>query len=133
MDKVQEFFLRNRTTQSTISTAAPKDSWSYRFGGDPKDENLFARLVRGEIQQRGIWESETHVAFLTPYPNSAGCSVLIPRKHLSSDVFALKEDDFESLIRATGVVVDLIQHTFNKYSNEICVDGCECFDVGIIF
>lgn len=59
--------------------------------------------------------------------------MLIPRKHLSSDVFALEDGDYESLIRATEVVVDLIKQTFNKYNNEISDDGCECYDVGIIF
>lgn len=134
LDKVQELFLRDRMTPtSTIASEVPQACWSYRFDGDPTDDNLFARLVRGEIQQRRIWESETHVAFLTPYPNSVGCSVLIPRKHLSSDVFALNDDDYESLIRATQIVVDLIQQTFNKYNDEISDGGCECYDVGIIF
>lgn len=117
----------------TIASEPQQDYWSYHFDGDPADDNLFAKLVREEIHQWRIWESKTHVAFLTPYPNSVGCSVLIPRKYLSSDVFALEDDDYESLIRAIQTVKYLIQQTFNKYNEEISTGGCQCYDVGIIF
>jgi hypothetical protein len=65
LDKIQQLFLRGRTP--TTIASAPQACWSYRFDGDPTDDNLFAKLVLGEIQQRRIWESETQVAFLTPY------------------------------------------------------------------
>ena len=60
---------------------------SKEFHGDASDQNLFAKLIRGEIPQWRVWEDSTHVAFLTPFPNSPGLTVLIPRRHLSSDIF----------------------------------------------
>lgn len=42
------------------------------FFGEKSDENLFSRIVRGELPQRRIWESEHHVAFLTPFANLTG-------------------------------------------------------------
>ena len=46
LDKVQELFLRDRMTPtSTIASEVPQACWSYRFDGDPTDDNLFARLV----------------------------------------------------------------------------------------
>jgi hypothetical protein len=60
---------------------------------DAMDSNLFARLVRGEIPQWRVWEDDMHIAFLTPFPNTPGFTVLIPRRHLSSDILSL-EDDF---------------------------------------
>lgn len=39
---------------------------------DQSNSNLFAMIVRGELQQWRVWENERHVAFLTPFPNTAG-------------------------------------------------------------
>jgi len=59
--------------------------------------------------------------------------LLIPRKDLSSDAFSLVDHDYESLIRATQTVSDLIQPIFNKYHDEISEGGCECHGAGTIF
>lgn len=67
---------------------------------DPSDTNLFARLVRGEIPQWRVWEDDHYVAFLTPFPNTPGLTVVIPRRHLSSDIFSLDTQEFVPLIRA---------------------------------
>jgi len=67
---------------------------------DRSDTNLFARLVRGEIPQWRIWEDNQYVAFLTPFPNTPGLSVVIPRRHFSSDIFALEVKDFIPFVQA---------------------------------
>jgi L-asparaginase / beta-aspartyl-peptidase len=67
---------------------------------DRSDTNLFARLVRGEIPQWRIWEDNQYIAFLTPFPNTPGLSVVIPRLHLSSDIFSLGFRDFIPFVQA---------------------------------
>ncbi len=52
----------------------------------------------GEIPQYRVWEDIHHVAFLTPWPNTPGFTVLIPRKHLSNDIFSLQEDDYIGML-----------------------------------
>jgi len=69
-------------------------------------ENLFAKIIRGELEQWRVWESDTHVAFLTPFGNTYGKTVLVPRKHLDSDILSLPEEDFSNL---AGSVWDAIQ------------------------
>src|SRR5271170_6788913 len=66
----------------------------------PADTDLFARLVRGEIPQWRIWDDDQYVAFLTPFPNTPGLSVVIPRRHLSSDIFSLASKDFLPFLHA---------------------------------
>lgn len=46
--------------------------FNHTFFGEKSDANLFARIVRGELPQRRIWESEHHIAFLTPFANLTG-------------------------------------------------------------
>jgi hypothetical protein len=49
--------------------------FDYLFEGDQSDNNLFARIVRGELPQWRVWEDDQHVAFLTPYANTPGFTV----------------------------------------------------------
>lgn len=94
------------------TTLAAKSGWTtpdHTFIGDASDDNLFARLIRGEIAQWRVWEDGQHLAFLTPFPSTPGYTVLIPRRHLPSDVLGLAIEDFESLMRATLKVVNVLQ------------------------
>lgn len=80
---------------------------SFAFS-DEKDSNLFARLVRGEIPQWRVWEDENYIAFLTPFPNTPGFTVLIPRCHLSSDILSLKDNDYIPLVQSAYHVSGLL-------------------------
>lgn len=68
--------------------------------------NLFAKIIRGELEQWRVWESDSHVAFLTPFGNTYGKTVLVPRKHLDSDILSLADKDFNDL---AGSVWDAMQ------------------------
>ena len=58
-----------RQIQDVSGTVPP---FNRTFFGGTSDTNLFARIVRGELPQRRVWESEHHVAFLTPFANTTG-------------------------------------------------------------
>jgi diadenosine tetraphosphate (Ap4A) HIT family hydrolase len=68
--------------------------------------NLFAKIIRGELEQWRLWETDSYIAFLTPFGNTYGKTVLIPRKHLDSDILSLPDNDFSDLV---GAVWDMIQ------------------------
>ncbi|XP_042360387.1 uncharacterized protein LOC121956311 [Plectropomus leopardus] len=93
----------------------------FDFFGDASNDNLFSRIVRGEQQQWRVWEDSEHVAFLTPYPNTPGLTVVVPRKPLSSDIFKLEEADYKALILATYKVAQLLK------------EGMRARDVALIF
>ena len=116
LDKIQ----RRLTAVSGLK--APFD---HTFLGDPTDQNFFARIARGEVEQWRIWESSSHIAFLTPFGNTPGFTVLVPRRHLSSDVFALSEEDYASLVDATRIVVDIIKRALNVTRVGIFFEGFE--------
>ncbi|KAM0721780.1 hypothetical protein Q7P37_002705 [Cladosporium fusiforme] len=74
--------------------------------------NLFARILRGDVQEQWrVWESEMHVAFLTPFANSPGKTILVPRKHLGSDCLALPDEDFQALLDAVWDVMLIIRES----------------------
>jgi diadenosine tetraphosphate (Ap4A) HIT family hydrolase len=92
---------------------------------DPDDTNLFAKLVRGEIPQWRVWEDEEHVAFLTPFANTAGLTVLIPRRHLSSNILSLEDGDFIPLMEAAWKVSHFIREALQVEQVGMFAEGFE--------
>lgn len=98
---------------STIQAASGiSEPFNYQFNGDASDKNLFTRIVRGELAQWRIWEDEGHVAFLTPFGNTPGFTVLVPRAHLSSDIFSLDDESYSALVSAAYKVADVLKCAF---------------------
>jgi len=85
---------------------------NYQFDGAEDDANLFARIVRGELQQWRVWEDDQHVAFLTPFANTPGFTVLVPRKHLSSDIFSIEKEPFTALMLSAHRVAQVLKEAF---------------------
>lgn len=46
-------------------------------------------------------KDKAYVTFLTPYGNTLGFTVVVPRKHLDSDIFGLEDKKFNSILEAT--------------------------------
>ncbi|KAF5019627.1 hypothetical protein F66182_8373 [Fusarium sp. NRRL 66182] len=97
----------------------------YTFQGAQDDKNLFACIVRGELQQWRIWEDANHVAFLTPFANTPGFTVLVPRKHLSSDIFSIQEPSFSDLMLAAHRVAGYLKATFGAERCGMIFEGFE--------
>ncbi len=73
------------------------------------DNCLFCKIVRGEIPSWKIFESPNHLAFLTPFPNTPGFTVVIPKKHHPSDLFALDNTDYAALLASARGVAHLLE------------------------
>ncbi|KAL3054103.1 hypothetical protein OYC64_006436 [Pagothenia borchgrevinki] len=103
----------------------PNTPSCFDFFGDASNDNLFSRIVRGEQQQWRVWEDNEHVAFLTPYPNTPGLTVVVPRKPLSSDIFKLEEADYKALILATCKVAKLLEEGMRAQGVALIFEGFE--------
>lgn len=95
------------------------------LGDDPAHPGLFSRIVRGEEQQWRVWDDEGHVAFLTPFPNSPGFTVLVPRRPLTSDIFRLERADYEGLVLATRKVALLLEEGLGARGVGLIFEGFE--------
>ncbi|KAI1886683.1 hypothetical protein AGOR_G00198320 [Albula goreensis] len=103
----------------------PSTPPSYAFLGDPGHDGLFSRIVRGEEPQWRLWEDDAHVAFLTPFPNSPGVSVVVPRRPLSSDIFSLEEGDYKALSLAAREVAQLVEKGLGAWNVALIFEGFE--------
>ncbi|AWP05221.1 Hypothetical protein SMAX5B_011598 [Scophthalmus maximus] len=95
------------------------------LGGDPAHPGLFPRIVRGEEQQWRVWEDEGHVAFLTPFPNSPGFTVLVPRRPLTSNIFRLDKGDYQGLVLAARKVSRLLEEALGASGVGLIFEGFE--------
>ncbi|XP_036408698.1 uncharacterized protein LOC118794546 [Megalops cyprinoides] len=104
---------------------SPKAPPNYAFLGDSSHDSLFSRIVQGEEKQWRVWEDNNHVAFLTPYPNTPGLTVLVPRRPLSSDIFSLEESDYRALALATRKVAQLLEEGMGVRGVALIFEGFE--------
>ena len=61
---------------------------------------IFCQIVSGIARHFPVWESATHLAFLSIFPNTPGFSVVIPKEHLPSALFANTEEVQSQLVKA---------------------------------
>lgn len=70
---------------------------------------VFCEIVAGEVPYHKIWEDSKHLAFLSIFPNTPGFSVVIPKRHLPSYLFAREDDVVSELVLAAkrvGLLLD---------------------------
>lgn len=72
-------------------------------------ETIFDKIISGEIPSHIVWQDETHIAFLTPFPNTPGFTVVIPKKNPGDNVFSLNDDEYHALLDATKTVAHLLE------------------------
>ncbi len=74
-----------------------------------KSDCIFCAIVAGKAPCHKIWENETHLAFLSIFPNTEGFSVVVPKAHYPSYIFAVPEEVMQGLVsaaRETAKVLD---------------------------
>lgn len=69
---------------------------------------IFCRIVKGEIKSYVIWEDSEYVAFLTPFPNMVGMTIVAPKKHTSSYVFDVDDPIYSDFLKAVKTVGKLL-------------------------
>jgi histidine triad (HIT) family protein len=77
-----------------------------------RDDCLFCRMVAGEEPYHKVWEDEMHLAFLTIYPNTEGVTVVIPKTHYDSYIFAVPDEVMFRLMRAVKLVARMLDNAY---------------------
>lgn len=86
-------------------------------------DTIFDKIVRGEMQAYTVWESDTHMAFLTPFPNTPGQTVVIPKQNIGDDVIELDDKDYIALQLAIKEVSKLLKKAFDVRRVAIVFEG----------
>ena len=77
------------------------------------NECIFCKIAAHEIPAHVVWEDETHMAFLTPFPNTEGFTVVITKHHFDSYVADLPDEISNSILSAAKIVARKIDSAFD--------------------
>ena len=77
------------------------------------DNCIFCQIVAGTSPSHKVWESDTHLAFLSIFPNTEGVTVVIPKQHLKSYLFDQTQEDINAIIEAATTVAKKIDAAFD--------------------
>lgn len=72
------------------------------------EDTVFHKIVRGEAPCHKIWEDDTHLAFLSIFPNTEAFTVVIPKKYSPSYFADCPDQVIADLIIAAKKVAKLL-------------------------
>lgn len=75
--------------------------------------NIFAKIVRGEIPCFKVYENEHALAFMDVMPQSDGHTLVIPKRAQAENFLDIKPADLQTLIVATQTVAKAVDTAFN--------------------
>ncbi len=70
---------------------------------------LFDKIVSGEIPSWKVWEDDNYLAFLTPFPNTPGFTVVVPKNNPGDYIFGVDDDAIAGLMKASKTVAKLLE------------------------
>lgn len=88
-----------------------------------RELTIFDKIVSGDIPARVVWEDEGHMAFLTPFPNTPGFTVLIPKTFQGDYAFSMADEQYVGLMKATKTVANILEKAFNTPRVAIIIEG----------
>jgi histidine triad (HIT) family protein len=74
--------------------------------------NVFARILRGEIPAHKVFEDDRTLAFMDVMPQADGHALVIP-KHPAENLFDLPAEHLEATIRTTQRVARAVKQAFD--------------------
>ena len=70
---------------------------------------IFCKIIAGEIPGVKVWEDDDFIAILDILPACKGQTLVIPKRHMSSDIFILEDEKYTTLLLAAKKVVSLLK------------------------
>ena len=86
-------------------------------------DTIFDKIVKGTIPCYKVWESKSHLAFLTPFANTPGVTVLIPKTNIGDNFTNVSDLQFTNLMLAAKKVSILLQKALNVNRVALVIEG----------
>lgn len=84
---------------------------------------IFCQIIEEKLPSYKVWESETHLAFLSIFPNTPGVTVVIPKKHYESYAFDLPDSELQALVKAAQTVGKLLDKRLGVGRTALVFEG----------
>ena len=92
------------------------------------NHTIFDDIVSGKMKSWKIWEDEKFLVFLTPFPNTPGFTVVIPKQNPGDYVFSLDDNLYSEMMLAVKKVAGILEavswtfwNNFKELSHTIIV------------
>jgi len=70
---------------------------------------IFDKIVSGEMSSYKVWEDDNFLAFLTPFPNTPGVTVVIPKHNPGDYIFSVDNELYNEFLTAVKTVANLLE------------------------
>lgn len=84
---------------------------------------IFDDIVDGEMKSWKIWEDEKFLAFLTPFPNTPGLTVVIPKQNPGDYIFDIDDAVYVEFMQAVRTVAKLLEKAFETPRVAVVFEG----------
>lgn len=84
---------------------------------------IFNQIISGEMKSWPVWEDDEFLAFLTPFPNTPGFTVVIPKQNPGDYVFALDDEQYQRFMIAVKAVANLLEKAFGTPRVALVFEG----------
>lgn len=86
-------------------------------------DTIFDKIIRKEIPSYEVWEDENYLAFLTPFPNTPGVTVVIPKTNPGDSLFKLVDKEYIGLMEASKKVANKLENALGVKRVAMVVEG----------
>ncbi|QWQ31188.1 HIT family protein [Candidatus Minimicrobia vallesae] len=87
------------------------------------NHTIFDDIVSGKMKSWKIWEDEKFLAFLTPFPNTPGFTVVIPKYNPGDYVFSLDDNLYSEMMLAVKKVAGILEKAFDTPRVALIFEG----------
>jgi diadenosine tetraphosphate (Ap4A) HIT family hydrolase len=86
-------------------------------------DTIFHKIIKGEIKYWKVWEDKKYLAFLTPFPNTAGVTIVVPKEYKGDYIFSLDEKDYSEFMIAVKTVSKILEKAFKTKRVAVVFEG----------
>ncbi len=87
------------------------------------EPTLFDKIVSGEVPSYKIWEDDRFLAFLTPFANTPGFTVLVPKTNPGANYLNVDDQVYGDTLLAAKKVAKLLQKAFDISRVGLVIEG----------
>lgn len=84
---------------------------------------IFDDIVSGKMKSWQVWEDDEFLAFLTPFPNTPGFTVVIPKHNEGDYVFDTDDEFYLRYMKAVKTVAKILEKAFDTSRIAMIFEG----------
>ena len=84
---------------------------------------LFDKIINKEIDSWVVYEDQHYLAFLTPFPNTEGLTVVIPKINPGSYIFDLDDTSYKDLLLVSKKIAKALERALGVERVALVLEG----------